>query len=49
MDTATTIDFELPDHYVADLVVEIAKMIGINMRQADVYSYAQGEQQKNIR
>ena len=49
IDVATTIDFELPDHYVADLVVEIAKMIGINMRQADVYSYATGEQQKNLR
>lgn len=49
-DVATTIDFELPDHYVADLVVEIAKMIGINMRQADVYQYATGEEQKkNLR
>lgn len=48
-DSATTIDFELPEHYVADLVMEIAKMTGINMRQADVYQYAVAEQNKDLK
>lgn len=46
-DVTNTIDFELPEHYTAELVVEIAKMIGINLRASDVYQYAQGEQQKD--
>jgi hypothetical protein len=38
-----SVDFELPEHYTADLVYEIAKMVGINLRDADVVSYANGE------
>ena len=37
------IDFELPEHYTADLIYEIAKMIGINLRDADVVAYANSE------
>ena len=45
-DVATSIDFELPDHYVPNLVLEIGKMIGINLRDNDVFAYTSGEEQK---
>jgi len=44
-----SVDFELPSHYVPELVVEISKLVGINLRQADVLAYAQGEEQKKFR
>lgn len=37
-------DFELPEHYVFDLVVELAKLIGINLRDQDVYAYAANQE-----
>lgn len=40
-------DFELPDHYVSELVLEIAKMVGVNLRDSDVYAYAAGQTQAN--
>lgn len=40
-------DFELPDHYVPELVLEIAKMVGVNLRDSDVYAYAAGQTQAN--
>jgi len=46
-DVVNSVDFELPDHYVPALVLEIAKMIGVNLRQADLYNYGQAEEQKN--
>ena len=36
-------DFELPEHYTMDLVMEIASLIGINLRDSDVSNYAQTE------
>ena len=45
-DVATSVDFELPDHYVPQLVIEIGKMIGINLRDQDVVAYTNGEEQK---
>ena len=36
----SSVDFELPEHYFVDLVVEIAQLIGVNLRDADVVSYA---------
>ena len=44
---ASSYDFELPDHYIPDLVIEIAKMIGVNLRDSDVYAYAAGQTQTN--
>lgn len=44
--TSTSVDFELPDHYVPHLVIEIGKMIGINLRDQDVFAYTSGEEQK---
>ena len=40
-----SVDFELPDHYVPELVFELAKLIGINLKDTDVFTYAQTEQQ----
>ena len=41
-----SVDFELPEHYFAELVVEIAKLIGVNLRDTDVYAYANQETQQ---
>ena len=45
-DPTTSVDFELPEHYVPFLVLEIGKMIGINLRDQDVFAYTSGEEQK---
>jgi hypothetical protein len=42
---ANSVDFELPEQYFAELVVEIAKLIGVNLRDTDVYTYANQEKQ----
>ena len=36
-------DFELPEHYTMDLVMEIASLIGVNLRDVEVSNYAQAE------
>tara|TARA_R110000796_G_scaffold147770_3_gene264610 strand:+ start:472 stop:1206 length:735 start_codon:yes stop_codon:yes gene_type:complete len=41
---AASVDFELPEHYTSDLVIEMAKLIGVNLRDRDVYAYATAEQ-----
>ena len=43
-DSTNSIDFELPEHYVDDLVYEIAELAGVNLRDQFVAQYAQGEQ-----
>ena len=43
---SSSVDFELPEHYFVDLVVEIAQLIGINLRDQDVFAYTSGEEQK---
>ena len=43
---STSIDFELPEHYISDLVFELAKLIGVNLRDANIYSYADAELKK---
>lgn len=40
---ANSVDFELPEQYFADLVEEIAVLIGVNLRDADVYNYGSTE------
>ena len=45
-DPTTSVDFELPDHYVPQLVLEIGKMIGVNLRDQDVLAYTTGESQQ---
>ena len=41
----TSIDFELPEHYTSKLVYEIAKLSGINLRDAEVVNYSSLESQ----
>ena len=43
-DSANSRDFELPEHYLMDLVVEIAELIGLNLRDQSVQAFAQKEQ-----
>ena len=43
-----SVDFELPDHYEAELIVEIARLIGVNLKDADVANYAVTEQQRKM-
>ena len=45
-DATNSVDFELPEHYFAELVVEVAKLIGVNLRDTDVYTYAKQETQQ---
>lgn len=40
---SNSVDFELPEQYFADLVQEVALLIGVNLRDADVYTYGQTE------
>ncbi len=44
--TTNSRDFELPDQYIPELVIEIAKMVGVNLRDSDVYAYANGQSQQ---
>jgi hypothetical protein len=45
-DAATSVDFELPEHYTPQLVMELAKMIGVNIKDTDMFTYASSEQTK---
>ena len=37
-------DFELPNHYVSLLVIEMAQLIGVNLRDKEVQNYGNLEQ-----
>ena len=41
---ANSVDSELPDHYVPKLVIEIGKMVGINLRDEAVIAYGAQQQ-----
>jgi len=41
----SSIDFELPEHYTSDLVYEIGKMVGLNLRDNDIVNYTGQEMQ----
>ena len=45
-DATNSVDFELPEHYFSELVIEVAKLIGVNLRDTDVYTYAKQETQQ---
>lgn len=47
-DPTTSLHFELPEHYESELTLEIAKMIGLNLRDSDVTSFAMAEQQPKL-
>ena len=46
---STSRDFELPDHYVMDLVIEMAKLIGVNLKDKEVYQHGAQEDVKEQR
>ena len=37
---ANSIDFELPDHYIPRMIMEIGRMVGINLRDEAVMSHS---------
>lgn len=45
-DAATSIDFELPEHYTPELIEEMARLIGVNLRDISITNYAEGQKQK---
>ena len=36
-------DFDLPNHYKNELVTEILKLIGVRLRDADIFNYTNAE------
>lgn len=42
--SSSSFDFELPPHYESEIVAEIAKMIGVNLRDKDVYKHGTTEE-----
>ena len=36
-------DFDLPNHYKSELVTEILKLIGVRLRDADIFNYTNAE------
>ena len=47
VDPNNSFDFELPRHYESELVIEIGEMMGVNLRDQLVVTYAAGEQASN--
>jgi hypothetical protein len=48
-DTVNSIDFELPDHYLSDLVYEVAQLAGLSIRDNNVITLMQQEEAENQR
>lgn len=46
---ANCTDFELPDHYEDELIMEIAELAGVNLRDGFVQQFAAGEQAQKQR
>jgi len=44
-----SVDFELPEHYVMDLVIEMAKLIGVNLKDREVFQHGSQEDVKELR
>jgi hypothetical protein len=45
---ANCFNFELPAHYEYELVIEIAKMLGLNLRDTDVVNFSLKEEQPKL-
>ncbi len=43
---ASSIDFELPEHYIPEIIEEMARLIGVTLRDANIYNYAETQSQK---
>lgn len=48
-DTSLSVDFELPDHYLSDLVYEVAQLAGLSIRDMNVVNLMQTEEAENQR
>ena len=46
-DTTRSVDFELPDHYLSDLVYEVAQLAGLSIRDNSVVAFMQTEEAEN--
>ena len=44
---ANSVDFELPEQYFTELVSEILTLVGVNLRDTDVYNYGSSETAKD--
>ena len=40
-------NFDLPSHYLTEVVAEICKMIGVRLRDKDLFAFANQETQAN--
>ena len=43
-DQNTAVHFDMPEHYESELALEIAKMIGLHLRDADMYNFSSKEE-----
>jgi len=43
-DQNTAVHFDMPEHYEGELALEIAKMIGLHLRDADMYNFSSKEE-----
>lgn len=43
---STSVDFELPEDFIPDLVAEMGKLIGVNLRDQQVYAHSSEETKK---
>lgn len=45
-DVTTSVDFELPEHYTPEIIEEMARLIGVNLRDSNIFTYAETQSQK---
>lgn len=45
--SSTSVDFELSDEFIPELVVCMAKMLGVSLRDADLYNFASAQEAQN--
>ena len=43
-DQVNAVHFDMPEHYESELALEIAKMIGLHLRDADMYNFSSKEE-----
>jgi len=47
LSAANSVDFEMPEQYFTELVTEILTLVGVNLRDSDVYNYGASETTKD--
>lgn len=43
-----SVDFEFPEHYTPILIMEMAKLVGVSINEADLYQFAKVEETKQV-